>query len=181
MVLPLNIIRKLQRSRREKAGVAALFCIGIICIVTATIRVIKLGEGDGQFIPAWLAMWGSIEAAIVILVGCAPALYITLKEVQKSRTQRMTSSKTKSPSGTQGYGNMRSWRNSANDPNSRLKFDKGGSYIEMTAISEDRRASQEHFASEAWLDGDSSHTKGSRMSSHEVGMIEPQGQNSWPK
>lgn len=86
MFLPLIVVRKLQVNRAKKIGIMFLFSIGWICIGIAIIRVIKLGEGQGQFIPGWLAMWGSIEGAVAVMVGCGPGLYISAKEAYRSRT-----------------------------------------------------------------------------------------------
>lgn len=88
MFLPLAVIRNLQVARPKKIGIGILFSIGWICIAFAIIRVIQLGEGQGQFIPGWLAMWGTIEGAIAVMVGCGPGLYVSAKEAYKTRGAR---------------------------------------------------------------------------------------------
>lgn len=88
MFLPLAVIRKLQVARPKKIGICILFSIGWICIGIAITRVIRLGEGQGQFIPGWLAEWGTIEAAVAVMVGCGPGLYVSAKEAYKTRSAR---------------------------------------------------------------------------------------------
>ncbi|CAL5866155.1 uncharacterized protein PFLUO_LOCUS362 [Penicillium psychrofluorescens] len=81
MVLPLGLIWKLKMKRNRKLSISGLFCLGWVCIVIATIRVIQLRDNssNGQPKPAWLALWGTIEASIAVLIGCCPGLYRIIK------------------------------------------------------------------------------------------------------
>lgn len=51
----------------QKIGIWALFCIGWVCIVVAIIRVKDLGSTvteNSAPSTIWLALWGTVEAAI---------------------------------------------------------------------------------------------------------------------
>lgn len=69
MILPLRLIWNLQMKRNQKLSIGALFCIGWICIIVATIRVAMVGNNtaNGMPMPSWLALWGIIEASIGML------------------------------------------------------------------------------------------------------------------
>jgi hypothetical protein len=70
MFLPLGLIRNLQMHWKRKVTIAALFCLGWVCIAVSTIRVTYLGHGSAagqefkQPSTSWLALWGIVEAAI---------------------------------------------------------------------------------------------------------------------
>ncbi|KIW75663.1 hypothetical protein Z517_10405 [Fonsecaea pedrosoi CBS 271.37] len=88
MFLPLRLIWKLQRPKSQKVGIGALFCVGLICIIFATIRVVQIGvktEGHSTPSSSWLALWAIVESAVTIIVGCCPGLYSKAKEAQTSR------------------------------------------------------------------------------------------------
>ncbi|KIX97937.1 uncharacterized protein Z520_06015 [Fonsecaea multimorphosa CBS 102226] len=88
MFLPLRLIWKLQRPTAQKVGIGALFCVGLICIIFATIRVVQIGvktQGHSTPSSSWLALWAIVESAVVIMVGCCPGLYSKAKEAHSSR------------------------------------------------------------------------------------------------
>ncbi|KAJ4256094.1 hypothetical protein NW762_009170 [Fusarium torreyae] len=64
MLLPLRLIIALQMPLSRKLSIAALFCLGWVCIIASTVRVTQLGQPGGQPTVPWLALWGTIEAAI---------------------------------------------------------------------------------------------------------------------
>jgi hypothetical protein len=87
----------------QKRSIGALFCIGWVCIIFATIRVVEVGNNysEGMPNPAWLALWGVIESSIgiqptytfilsiehrltyvsfpAVIIGCCPGLYRFIK------------------------------------------------------------------------------------------------------
>ncbi|KAJ5159089.1 uncharacterized protein N7500_008740 [Penicillium coprophilum] len=82
MILPVRLIWNLQMKLRQKMSIGGLFCFGWICIIISTIRVVQLGETDnGVPAPSWLALWGTIEASIAVMIGCCPGLYRVVKTV----------------------------------------------------------------------------------------------------
>lgn len=66
MLLPIGLIWKLQMPLMQKLSVGALFCLGFVCIVVATIRVKELGStvNNSQPSTTWLALWGIVESSI---------------------------------------------------------------------------------------------------------------------
>lgn len=87
---------------RQKLSIGGLFCFGWVCIIISTIRVVQLGDTEnGVPAPSWLALWGTIEASIgmlifpafplaysivlltaillAVMIGCCPGLYRVLK------------------------------------------------------------------------------------------------------
>ncbi|KAJ5794334.1 hypothetical protein N7457_000933 [Penicillium paradoxum] len=80
MILPLRLIWNLQMKRRQKLSIGGLFCFGWVCILISTIRVVQLGKTEnGSPAPSWLALWGTIEASIAVMIGCCPGLYRVIK------------------------------------------------------------------------------------------------------
>ncbi|KAK4862945.1 hypothetical protein LT330_010719 [Penicillium expansum] len=80
MILPIRLIWNLQMRTRQKLSIGGLFCFGWVCIIISTIRVVQLGETEnGVPAPSWLALWGTIEASIAVMIGCCPGLYRVLK------------------------------------------------------------------------------------------------------
>ncbi|KAJ5145519.1 uncharacterized protein N7515_000083 [Penicillium bovifimosum] len=87
MILPIRLIWNLQMRLRQKLSIGGLFCFGWICIIISTIRVVQLGDTEnGTPAPSWLALWGTIEAAIAVIIGCCPGLYRVLKSTLPSKT-----------------------------------------------------------------------------------------------
>ncbi|KAF9894027.1 hypothetical protein FE257_008999 [Aspergillus nanangensis] len=88
MILPLRLIWNLRMSRSRKLSIGALFCMAWICMAVSIIRVIQLGHSvsHGTPEPAWLALWGSIEASVAVIIGCCPGLYRVIKaRISKSQ------------------------------------------------------------------------------------------------
>jgi hypothetical protein len=76
MILPIRLIWNLQIKLRQKLSIGGLFCFGWVCIIISTIRVVQLGNTeDGTPAPSWLALWGTIEAAIGTLISPFPLTY----------------------------------------------------------------------------------------------------------
>lgn len=82
MVLPLNLLRKLQVSARQKFGLAFIFSLGTIIIGFAFARLAQVTKAtsnaskdpstvaDG---PVLLSMWSHIESSVSIIVATLPA------------------------------------------------------------------------------------------------------------
>jgi hypothetical protein len=65
MLLPLGLIRNLHMPMSRKLSIAALFCLGFICVIASTVRVISVGKStNGQPSTTWLALWSIIESSI---------------------------------------------------------------------------------------------------------------------
>ncbi|KAH8168496.1 hypothetical protein LIA77_11760 [Sarocladium implicatum] len=95
MFLPLALIRNLQMHWKRKLTVGALFCLGWVCIATATIRAAYLGSDVAQRVaggarfkvpsPPWLALWAMVESAVAIIIACGPGLYREIQVIQSTR------------------------------------------------------------------------------------------------
>lgn len=66
MIFPLRILWKLKMSPLRKYGIMSLFGVGILCIITSIIRVVRIQArtGSKQPAPPWLELWAMIEASI---------------------------------------------------------------------------------------------------------------------
>ncbi|KAK7949222.1 uncharacterized protein PG986_010108 [Apiospora aurea] len=64
-MLPLGMLRNLQMPILRKLSLAVLFALGVLCIITATIRVVEIGrETTTRPSLTWLAMWSTIESSV---------------------------------------------------------------------------------------------------------------------
>jgi hypothetical protein len=67
MLLPLRLIWNLQIPVVQKISIGGIFGVGLVCVITATIRVVQIGvESGSDTTPSssWLAFWAIIEASI---------------------------------------------------------------------------------------------------------------------
>lgn len=64
MILPMRLIWQLQMSLQRKLAVAAMFSIGLLCVVAATVRLVQINSETGSLnpVPQWVALWGTLEA-----------------------------------------------------------------------------------------------------------------------
>lgn len=89
MILPIQLIWNLQMKLWEKVGIGATFAVGTLSIVASTVRVVSIGSKSGNdSTPSstWLALWGMVEGAIVIVAACLPEFAIFLR--RKGLTRR---------------------------------------------------------------------------------------------
>lgn len=89
MILPIGLVWNLQMSFTKKTGIVALFCVGLVAIATAIIRVVSIGVRAGSSTPSstWLAFWGIIETGVAVIIGTAPGLYSTARTAHTSRKE----------------------------------------------------------------------------------------------
>ncbi|KAF1347288.1 hypothetical protein EJ07DRAFT_91138, partial [Lizonia empirigonia] len=95
MVLPLNLLRKLQVSTRQKFGLAVIFSLGTIIIAFAFARLGQVSKATSKMAknpstvadgPVLLSMWSHIESSVSIVVATLPAFRYLLS-VKLGRTQ----------------------------------------------------------------------------------------------
>lgn len=51
----------------EKVALGGVFCVGVVCVIMATVRTVSVGiESRSENTPSssWLMLWGLIETAI---------------------------------------------------------------------------------------------------------------------
>ncbi|KAB2098871.1 hypothetical protein AG0111_0g12886 [Alternaria gaisen] len=80
MLLPLNLLRKLQVSAQQKFGLAIVFSLGTIIIAFAFARLAQVTKATSNPDPAALAdgpvllsMWSHIESSVSVIVATLPA------------------------------------------------------------------------------------------------------------
>jgi hypothetical protein len=86
MLLPLRILPKLQVSRRQKMGLAGVFCVGIMVVASAIARLTQI-IGQERSDPVGLSVWGLVESSVSVIVGSLPPLKNMLGKTL-SRTRR---------------------------------------------------------------------------------------------
>lgn len=66
MALPLRLLLGLIGvNRKQKAGLATLFCLGFFINAVALVRVFQTrATKPHQADPVWLALWSQIEASV---------------------------------------------------------------------------------------------------------------------
>ncbi|KAK2882479.1 hypothetical protein FQN49_000309 [Arthroderma sp. PD_2] len=81
MILPLRLVVGMRISRAQKIRAGALFSVGMLCMITAVIRLVQIGSKTGITNPnvQWLALWGTVEATTAIIVGCLPTYRLLFK------------------------------------------------------------------------------------------------------
>lgn len=183
LVLPLNVLRKLQRPMREKIGLAVLFMVGLFCPLSAVLRITKLSESPNfSFVIGWLALWGAVETCVTIVVGCVPGMYVAGKEL-RSRAAKSTGRGTagsrdwygkasKYAPGSRGYNEV------DEIPQERVIAGAKGADIEMQGWNSmhptDRRR-EESAGNVSWYDEDSNSQKEerppSRQASDEASLV----------
>jgi hypothetical protein len=71
MVLPFYLTWNLQVPQGQKIGVFILFGSGFVCILFATLRVVKLGvDSTGKTKmpePKWMLLWTVLETSMGII------------------------------------------------------------------------------------------------------------------
>ncbi|KAL8806231.1 MAG: hypothetical protein Q9182_001506 [Xanthomendoza sp. 2 TL-2023] len=74
MIFPLRILWNLQLNLIRKISIMAIFGVGMVCIVTSTIRVAQIHSKSGlrQPSPSWLIVWAIVEASVAVVVACLP-------------------------------------------------------------------------------------------------------------
>ncbi|GAM91278.1 hypothetical protein ANO11243_093260 [Dothideomycetidae sp. 11243] len=115
MLLPLGLIRNAHLPLRQKISIGSVFCLALVCVAVATVRVCEVGKNMTSTTTSdltWLALWSLVEAAIAIIIGCAPGFYEATK---KARTAK-PSSKGSSQSDSSNANSRRThWRNASRD------------------------------------------------------------------
>ena len=76
MCLGLRLLCNLRIRFREKLAVGAAFSVGVIKIIFAVIRVVKIGPSAAHVNPIWLALWSMIEASVAIVVASLPSFKV---------------------------------------------------------------------------------------------------------
>ncbi|KAF4556443.1 Hypothetical protein D9617_1g083210 [Elsinoe fawcettii] len=87
MILPLGLIRKAKMPLRQKVSIGFVICLVAVCITIATIRVVEIGRTITRYSQpsaTWLALWGTIELSLAVIIGSCPGLYRGGKHAHKT-------------------------------------------------------------------------------------------------
>lgn len=81
MAVPVQILYNLRISTAQKLSVGVVFVVGTITMIFAVVRVVSLNSDtkNGEVSTSWLILWGAIEGAIAIIVGCLPSFAIFIR------------------------------------------------------------------------------------------------------
>jgi len=87
MLLPTKLLWSLCLPLAQKISVGAVFCVGVLCILMATIRVALVALKADNMVPSdsCLAFWNTIEAGIAVVTGCLPAFTIIYRKSRSAR------------------------------------------------------------------------------------------------
>lgn len=99
MILPLLVLPSLRLDTRKKVGLGIAFCIGILIVCVAIVRMTQVIIGDKVDIIG-LAIWGAVETATSVIVGSLPPL----KSLLTRGVRRYQTSSKKSTSQQYRYG-----------------------------------------------------------------------------
>jgi hypothetical protein len=87
MLLPLNMIRKMQLAKRQKVALAFLFGIGAVIIAIAIVRLYEVSPATTDIdqnvsliatAPMTLSAWSHIEASVAVIVASLPTFRFLL-------------------------------------------------------------------------------------------------------
>ncbi|KAF2151597.1 hypothetical protein K461DRAFT_268748 [Myriangium duriaei CBS 260.36] len=90
MLLPLGLIKQARMPLRQKISIGSIFCLALICVAMAAIRVREVGENmKTTSTPSvtWLALWSLVEASIAMIIGCGPGLYEVIRRKTKNSSK----------------------------------------------------------------------------------------------
>jgi hypothetical protein len=104
MALPISILPSLQLDMRKKIGLGVAFSLSAIVISVAAVRMTQVVSGD-QVDLVGLAIWGTIESSVALVVGCLPPLKALLSRNVKKYSSRNKSRYAEYAAGGGGAGN----------------------------------------------------------------------------
>jgi hypothetical protein len=162
MLLPTGLIWHLQMPLNQKLSIGALFFLAWICIAVSVIRVKELGSTvTERSAPStsWLALWGTVEAAIAVIIGCCPGLYRIVKQqysTYKSNSNQRYANNYGAPAAINSHGYAQ-YAGKSDDPSSGdigLRYLQNKSRVRTTvrggnSYYDDTTSSQEELARES--------------------------------
>ncbi|KAI5458328.1 hypothetical protein BGZ63DRAFT_427580 [Mariannaea sp. PMI_226] len=106
MALPISVLPSLQLDKKKKIGLGIAFCLGVIIICVASVRMSQVIVNQTVDLVG-LAIWGAVETATALIVGSLPPLKSLISRgVKKYQTSRKATEYGGSSSATsrQKYG-----------------------------------------------------------------------------
>lgn len=87
ILVPLNMLWRVQISLRRKLGLAGIFSLTVFIMIIAIIRVTVMYGHRAQADGTWLWTWSSIEVTVAIIVACLASFRALF--IQQDRSQRI--------------------------------------------------------------------------------------------
>lgn len=85
MAIPITVLPALQLNMRKKLGLGVAFCLGIIIICVAVVRMTQIIVKT-QIDLVGLALWSVVETSVAIIVGSLPPLKALLTRSLKKHS-----------------------------------------------------------------------------------------------
>lgn len=172
MVLPLNLLRKLQINARQKFGLAMIFSLGTIIIAFAFVRLAQVTKATSNAAkdpttvadgPVLLSMWSHIESSVSVIVATLPAFrYFLNKKVGRTQGRSSTRERSGPRSTAQAAGQSKTrrvlsgqWagnssRTMSNRDNSKVGDNDWGSETELRPVQGIEKRVEYSLASAPW-------------------------------
>lgn len=107
MALPVALLHVLQLDIRRKIGLAFAFCLALITISFALVRMTQVISGT-TIDMLGLALWGTLESMVALIVGCLPPLKALIsggiRNMSTRRSAPLHGNSYKSGRGFSGHG-----------------------------------------------------------------------------
>jgi hypothetical protein len=120
MILPLNLLRKLQVNARQKFGLAMIFSLGTIIIAFAFAGLAQVTKATSNAAkdlttiadgPVLLSMWSHIESSVSVIVATLPAFrYLLNGKIGRTEGRSDTRERSSRRSTAQAAGQSRTGR-----------------------------------------------------------------------
>ncbi|KAL8884087.1 MAG: hypothetical protein Q9215_007785, partial [Flavoplaca cf. flavocitrina] len=133
MGLGLRLLRNLQVRLKEKLALGAAFSVGVIKIIFAVIRVVKIGPSAAHVNPIWLALWSMIEASVAIVVASLPSFKVLFTRERRGPSDIH---------GAKWSKNFQHWR--SNQRHSSDAIPPHGSGVELVGVETPANADEEN-------------------------------------
>ena len=133
MGLGLRLLRNLQVRLKEKLALGAAFSVGVIKIIFAVIRVVKIGPSAAHVNPIWLALWSMIEASVAIVVASLPSFKVLFTRERRGPSDIH---------GAKWSKNFQHWR--SNQRHSSDVIQPHGSGVELVGVGTSANADEEN-------------------------------------
>lgn len=117
MALPIYMLLGLQMRKGQKAGLAGVFCLGLVVVVFDILRTVE-SLVSGTF--SGVALWSSMEVSMAVIVASLPPYRTLLGNKTRKGTVRYLSwdrykqfDKSNSQKASTGFDSARSYPNGA--------------------------------------------------------------------
>lgn len=86
IAIPVWLCWQINISLKQKLGLYAVLCLGVVIIVFSVVRIIVTNVDGVHPEVSWLAMWSSIESSVAVIVACLASFKAILTHRQRAKT-----------------------------------------------------------------------------------------------